>query len=428
MADYWRDELLPASLAGEPFFVEQVTGSPGRRNAIQEFPGTAFVRGQDLGPRARRFEIQAYLIGRDYHLKLRRLEAVFDRPGPHVLSHPYRGRMLVHIEGEPSVVESRAKGGFAAVTFRAVKASDDDGRPTTSAADVASAAASATRAAVQASLAASMDLSTTTARATVDAAGASLGEMLSSSVSSALDLLSESGQTVEQAVSGLAQAVALAETPAALLAAVAETVRIAVRAPLTATELLGDAYGELAAWQRLDAVLELARLFVGTDDNGLEPLTPSALVAGSTVDAALAGAQALTAAARAEAATSLAEAVVSTPPESSEQARSALNALEALIVGETDGDPDGLLLAVDVEAMSALADLRAAATRYLLGLASSLPTLSTYTTPSQTNVFLLAQLLLGDAGRWEEIWDRNALADPVLIPAGTAIEYIAPSA
>lgn len=428
MADYWRNELLPASLAGVSFHIEQVTGTPGRRNAIQEFPGTEFVRGQDLGPRARRFEIQAYLIGRDYHLQLRSLEAVFDRPGPHMLSHPYRGRMLVHLDGEPSVVESTKKGGFAAVSFRVVQASADDGRPTVSPVDVAAAAASASRAEVHASLAAGMDLSVPSARASVDAAGASLGDTIASSLSSALDLLSESGQTVEQAVGGLAQAVALASTPAEVLAAVADTVRIAVSAPLTAAELLTDAYGELAAWQRLDAVLDVARLFVGAIDNGLAALAPRALVVGEGQDPAVAGPQAITAAARAEAAASLVAAVTTTPPESSEQARAALTTVEALIVGATDGDPDGLLHAVDAEAMGALADLRAAATRYLLGLATSLPTLSTYTTPSQTNVFLLAQLLLGDAARWEEIWDRNALVDPVLIPAGTVIEYIAPTA
>ena len=175
-------------------------------------------------------------------------------------------------------------------------------------------------------------------------------------------------------------------------------------------------------------MLGIAGRFVRLDEIDLEPLTEQALSgepsdADTDAQAIARNAQALTACLRAEAAAAIVEAVLVTKPDSTTQAADILERVNQLMLGEVDGDPDALLFAVDADSLVALSDLRAALTRYLASL-TSLPTIETYEVPAQTNAIMLAQLLLGDATRYDEIVSRNQLLDPMFIAAGTEIEYL----
>ena len=107
----WRSRLLPASFRGVPFQVESHEESGGRRAAVHEFPFREIPQTEDLGGVARRYTIEAYLIGDDYDLDRDALrEAVFETKGFGTLVHPYLGSLQVQAVEGCSFHESRLTG------------------------------------------------------------------------------------------------------------------------------------------------------------------------------------------------------------------------------------------------------------------------------------------------------------------------------
>jgi prophage DNA circulation protein len=129
----WRDDLrrvtLPdgrrligASFRGVPFFVESAERSGGRRVVTHEFPlrDDPFV--EDLGRRARVFQVQGYVIGDDYVLRRDEIIAVLeDTAGPGELVHPYHGVRRAICSGL-SVREAIADGGMALLAIEFTEA------------------------------------------------------------------------------------------------------------------------------------------------------------------------------------------------------------------------------------------------------------------------------------------------------------------
>lgn len=124
----WRDDLrrvtmpdgrrlIGASFRGVTFFVEQAERTGGRRTVVHEFPlrDDPFV--EDLGRRARTFQVQGYVIGDDYVLRRDQLlSALEDAAGPGELVHPYHGVRRA-ICSNLSVRESIADGGMAILSL-----------------------------------------------------------------------------------------------------------------------------------------------------------------------------------------------------------------------------------------------------------------------------------------------------------------------
>jgi prophage DNA circulation protein len=61
-----RPDLQPASYNGVQFHVETDSRSSGRRVAMHEFPKREIPYAEDMGRRARRFTISAYVIGPNF--------------------------------------------------------------------------------------------------------------------------------------------------------------------------------------------------------------------------------------------------------------------------------------------------------------------------------------------------------------------------
>jgi prophage DNA circulation protein len=111
-------------------------------------------------------------------------------------------------------------------------------------------------------------------------------------------------------------------------------------------------------------------------------------------------------------------------PESSAQAREAKAAILSAIAGLGGGDPDSLLFAVDDGIRERLIQVRTEAIQFLTSAAIGLPELRTHEVAAETDAFELAMELYGDASRWEELVRRNGIRHPLLIPAGSTVEYI----
>ncbi|GGC70845.1 DNA circularization N-terminal domain-containing protein [Chelatococcus reniformis] len=107
----WRDRLRPASFRGAQFHVEAGVRASGRRIAMHEYAKRDDPYAEDLGRRARRHPISAYLVGADYQAPRDQLIDALEREGAGMLVHPTLGSFRV-VCGGYSVRESRERGGF----------------------------------------------------------------------------------------------------------------------------------------------------------------------------------------------------------------------------------------------------------------------------------------------------------------------------
>ena len=98
----WRDEMgqltLPngrkmvaGSFRGVPFRTVDAEMRVGRRNVVNEYPQRDLPYVDDLGRRARRFVVEAYVIGDGYRAERDALIAAFEAKGSGELIHPRYG-------------------------------------------------------------------------------------------------------------------------------------------------------------------------------------------------------------------------------------------------------------------------------------------------------------------------------------------------
>lgn len=126
----WREEmhqvtlpdgrvLVAGSFRGVPFRTVTADFKVGRRNVVHEYPQRDIPYVDDLGRRARRFVVEAYVVGDDYLDQRDALVRAFEEGGPGELIHPRYGILRVSIDGEASFKEDRDHNGIAriSVTF-----------------------------------------------------------------------------------------------------------------------------------------------------------------------------------------------------------------------------------------------------------------------------------------------------------------------
>lgn len=88
----WKDRLRPASFRGIGFGIRETSRSGGHRAGVHEYPfrDTPYV--EELGRRARVFNVDAYIVGDDYAERaLRLVDRLEDGGG--ILVHPTIGRI-----------------------------------------------------------------------------------------------------------------------------------------------------------------------------------------------------------------------------------------------------------------------------------------------------------------------------------------------
>ena len=92
MAD-WKDDLIPGSFRGVPFFIDSHEFSSGRRNVDHEFPSKEEGNSEDIGRRLPRHSLSLYVLGDDYFADRDALRKALDKKGPGALEHPYLGKV-----------------------------------------------------------------------------------------------------------------------------------------------------------------------------------------------------------------------------------------------------------------------------------------------------------------------------------------------
>ncbi len=91
----WRDELQAASFKGASFKTNSSDLQSGRRVVEHEYPQRDVPYGEDLGRQARRFTLDAFVLGADYLTQKNALLDACESEGPGELIHPYYGSRQV---------------------------------------------------------------------------------------------------------------------------------------------------------------------------------------------------------------------------------------------------------------------------------------------------------------------------------------------
>ena len=110
----WKLALTPASFRGVQFHVETGEQAGGRRDVLHEFPNRDTPYSEDLGRRARRFSVTAYIIGPTYTINRDALTAVLEQAGPGTLILPTQSAQQVQVD-HYSVIEQRQRGGMCTI-------------------------------------------------------------------------------------------------------------------------------------------------------------------------------------------------------------------------------------------------------------------------------------------------------------------------
>jgi prophage DNA circulation protein len=119
--DAWMAALRPASFRGVPFYWDSTEGKGGRRLVTHEFPLRDDAYTEDLGRRAQRHQIRAWVIGPAYAVQRDALiSACQDDDTAATLVHPTMGNLTCRA-GELSWAETKERGGLCALTIEFVE-------------------------------------------------------------------------------------------------------------------------------------------------------------------------------------------------------------------------------------------------------------------------------------------------------------------
>jgi prophage DNA circulation protein len=112
MAD-WQKKLIKPAFRGIPFYSKRTTNEFGRRIALHEYPQYDTPYAEDMGRKARKFQISGFVIGEDWETQRDKLIKACEEPSSGSLSHPDYGNFQVVCENV-SVTESKVEGAMMA--------------------------------------------------------------------------------------------------------------------------------------------------------------------------------------------------------------------------------------------------------------------------------------------------------------------------
>ncbi len=418
----WRDELQPASFRGVPFHVETVTRTETLHADEQVFPGRASageaVHVEHLGAGPERFQVDAFVVGDDYHERRDALEDALRTPGAGRLVHPYRGELVVSVVGQITTSESRQRGGFARVTFACVVTESPTLRRTPD-----------TGAIVE------RDLDAFLAGLAGDFEAQYDGELAEDFQASSRSVFDEAGGALSDVYSSVLAGAGEVSDFATDVEAVARDVEAFASAPFTAARALITALGRitsaperilgaaLATEQRggtvVGALMAAVRPLIrfGEDLAAIVPSTPTREAEARNRDAVV---QVIRGAAIGQ----TIRAVATLPFDSRAEAIAVRDELVEALDRLVDEGSAGGSSASGAELYELLSSARASTVEHLSAIARRLPELTDHVVDVDAPALVIAHELYGDARREAEIVARNDPPTPGLIPAGTVLEVL----
>lgn len=389
------------SFRGIPFRTVDAEAQIGRRNQVHEYPQRDVPYTEDLGRRARRFKVEAYVLGDNYLAERDALIEALEKAGPGNLTHPRWGSLDVAVADVVNVKESPREGGMAhfSITFVEHGANQFPQATVNTVADLEQ-------------LADAADEATEAAFADVfDVSGASV--------------------LAEQAINGVGRIQGLTDAVAALLATARQATSVAglativgltgalsagltelLRTPVLLVQAIRSIYAELVqqVLRPLSALAELQMVFFANTRRSTPVLAGSTAARSATNDNARADLNRRLALSNQARLLAVALAQDGTVP-TADHARALRNALLAQIDTELEvNDPPS-------EVAATLAKMRAALVRDVAARSELLQRRSTFTPQAVLPALVLAHRVYQDASRCEELVVRNNVAHPAFVPA-----------
>lgn len=417
----WRDRKRPASFRGVPFQVSENEALVGRRGVVNEFPGRDEPSTQDLGKRARRFTIQAFVIGEDYDLARDRLIEAVELPGPGELVHPYYGQIRATVDPNTavSIRESESALGEAVIAITFVREGE---QPTPSISVDTVARASATNARANAALAATFEASVDNSGPEgvrtnlIDTLTSALGffARMNAKTTSTLSIVDRSSAKIRSVTS---DAAALIMTPNRLVTDMIElhdsifagisrvtyaTSSVAVRGRDVAQTLLGT---HREAQDMSVAAAGLTAPDEGTTVGLKQARNQRAIIQATKVGATIAAAQTAT----------------KLLYDSHETAVEVGDELSAAIEAHVSESEDDVL-------SGALLDLQVVLRQHMKDVAARLPRIVTYTPQTALPACVIAYQVYGSLDREDDIVARNNVQHPGFCRGGEPLSLVAPNA
>jgi prophage DNA circulation protein len=140
----WTKTLRPASFRGVPFQVDHEGFAGGRNIATHEYVHSEAVISEDMGRKASRYKITAYIANDLADLHGAALIEALTRPGVGLLVLPLLGPVDVMISGDISTTHERDRLGYVGFEFEAVEAGTGSLFPSLALGDRLAVAAAAT--------------------------------------------------------------------------------------------------------------------------------------------------------------------------------------------------------------------------------------------------------------------------------------------
>jgi prophage DNA circulation protein len=398
----WREELdsRPASFRGVPFQVRSHDIRGGRRTRSLEFPLRDKPATEDMGRKAHRFRVEAFVLGEDYMDARNALLDALDAYGDGVLVHPYYGSRTVAVQ-EWHVREMTRRGGMAVVSIEFVEGGPvelpDDAEDTGWA--VEKAAEELTEAA------------TATFTETVDTSGPERNrESLLDRIDNALDELSD-------AVNEACGPIYKLTDPLTRIIAMKTKVEALLELPITLARQLSGLFDGLFSFDLPNYRLLLS-LFTSSSawPSGSSSYSSSPKSVLSTVGATIeTNATAVTGLLRASLVAEAATSASGTDFATYDDAVAVRTALLDALDHEAATADDTVYLA--------LASLRTAVVKDFAAR-ESLPRLTSYTPGETLPALVVSHAIYGNAGRADEIVARNKVRHPGAVPGGTTLKVV----
>lgn len=407
----WTDNLLPAALNGVPFLYKSTETELGRRGVVHEFPGRDDPFAEDLGRRARKYKISAFVLGENYATDRDNLIEVIEKKGDKTLTHPYLGDFTVKIIGPVRLTETDDEGRIARFDLELCESGmafplislDTAARVTTINADLQTKLSTKTKFSLLGAIGAVLS---SVARGL--GAASSAIRKVNGKIAAKLDLIDDITAEINQFEEDLDS---LINTPQALMnkfTALITSVVNLVKDHLPPLTFEIDVEEPDFPAIALAILAELGE-FTTEADSIPTPTEQSELEHDAheqvsiTTQASTLGA--------------VSDLLAGLELDSADSAKSIAQVLAAKFDEMLEAD-------FDAEVHESLAALKAASIEHFIKTAAQLPQLTTYTTPGTMPALVIAYELYADASRDAEIIKRNSIRHPAFVPGGVDLEVV----
>jgi prophage DNA circulation protein len=402
----WREQYQIGSFRGVTFRTESHNASGGRRGQTHEYPQRDTPYFEDLGRRAKTYDIECFVSGPDYMAARDALIAALDAYGSGILVHPYHGQIEVNAP-QYSYTESTSEGGIARFSISFVEAGRlQAGETKTDTAVVANEAADAADTAALASFATRFSMDGMPSY--IDDAMADLLKVFGISASQASGLLSGAGKALNAYQAGIAlldSAITLVRTPILLAQTVSGIVHAVGAMAITPLARLNALLSIFRSPSRFGAIL-------GDTPVRRQQITNTNAFANLVRQTAAAGAV---------------RAVSEIRFSSYEEAA----ALRSAFAAELDAAATAAADAGDDDHAEALDILRRIMVRDVTTRGASLARLFVYTPQLTEPALVIANRIYGAddvESRSIDLLNRNRIQHPGFVPGGRPLELLTPPA